>query len=128
MGLVATTSIKPEPIPLSVKVILIGSPYIYQLLYSYDEDFKKLFKIKADFDIEMESNLKNMNRLASFIRTHCEEDGLRSFDRSAVAKVVEYSTRLAGHQEKLSTRFNQIVEILYEADTCLLYTSNGSCH
>jgi len=117
MGLVATTSIKPEPIPLSVKVILIGSPYIYQLLYSYDEDFKKLFKIKADFDIEMESNLKNMNRLASFIRTHCEEVGLRSFDRSAVAKVVEYSTRLAGHQEKLSTRFNQIVEILYEADT-----------
>jgi lon-related putative ATP-dependent protease len=116
MGLVATSSIKPEPIPLDIKVILIGSSDIYQLLYNYDEDFRKLFKIKADFDIEMDSNIENISRLASFIRTRCEEDNLRNFDRSAVAKIVEYSTRLAGHQKKLSTRFNHIVEILYEAD------------
>ena len=79
--------------------------------------FSKLFKIKADFDVEMDYNLENMTRLASFIHTHCKEQDLRHFDRKAVAKIVEYSIRLAGHQNKLSTRFNQQVEIIYEADT-----------
>lgn len=116
-GLVATTSINPDSIPLDVKVIIIGNLDIYQLLYHYDEDFSKLFKIKADFDVEMDSNLENMTRLASFIHTHCEKHDLLHFDRKAVAKIVEYSTRLAGHQHKLSTRFNQQVEIIYEADT-----------
>lgn len=117
LGLLASSSLKPEAIPLDVKVILIGSPQIYQLLYYYDESFSKLFKIKADFDIEMDHNRENMSKLASFIRTHCEEDGLKPFDRTAVAKIVEYSTRLTGDQNKLSTKFNLIVEILYEADT-----------
>ena len=116
-GLITTTSLNPDPIPLDVKVILIGNLEIYQLLYHYDEDFRKLFKIKADFDVEMDYNLENMTRLASFIHTHCNEHDLLHFDRKAVAKIVEYSTRLAGHQEKLSTRFNQLVEIIYEADT-----------
>lgn len=116
-GVVATSSINPEPIPLDVKVVIIGSMDIYQILYHYDEDFSKLFKIKADFDVEMDSNLENMTRLASFIHTHCEEHDLLPFDRKAVAKIVEFSTRLAGQQNKLSTRFNQQVEIIYEADT-----------
>lgn len=116
-GLITTTSLNPDPIPLNVKVILIGNLNIYQLLYHYDEDFSKLFKIKADFDVEMDYNLENMTRLASFIHTHCKEQDLRHFDRKAVAKIVEYSIRLAGHQNKLSTRFNQQVEIIYEADT-----------
>ncbi len=116
-GLITTTSIHPAPMPLDVKVVLIGSLEIYQLLYHYDEDFSKLFKIKADFDVEMDYNLENMSRLASFIHTHCKEHDLKSFDRKAVAKIVEYSTRLAGHQNKLSARFNQLVEIIYEADT-----------
>lgn len=116
-GLITTTSLHPEPIPLDVKVIIIGNLDLYQLLYHYDEDFRKLFKIKADFDIEMDYNVENMSKLASFIHTHCKEHDLRHFDRTAVAKIVEYSTRLAGHQNKLSTRFNQLVEIIYEADT-----------
>lgn len=116
-GLITTTSLTPEPIPLDVKVIIIGSLDIYQILYHYDEDFRKLFKIKADFDVEMAYNLENMTRLASFIHTHCREHDLLHFDRSAVAKIVEYSTRLAGHKDKLSTRFNQQVEMIYEADT-----------
>lgn len=115
-GLVTTTSINPAPIPLQVKVILVGSMDIYQLLYNHDEDFSKLFKIRADFDVEMDYNAENMTRLASFIHTHCKAHELRHFDRSAVAKMVEYSTRLAGKQNKLSTRFNQLVEIIYEAD------------
>jgi len=102
---------------LQVKVILIGNQELYQMLHFYDEDFSTLFKIKADFDVEMDYTLENMSRLASFIHTHCTEHELFHFDRSAVAKMVEYSSRLVGHQQKLSTRFNKIVEIIYEADT-----------
>lgn len=116
-GLMATTSLNPEPIPLDVKVIIIGNLDLYQLLYHYDEDFGKLFKIKADFDVEMDYSEENMNQLASFIHTHCNEHDLLHFDRSAVAKFAEYSIRLTSHQEKMSTRFNQLVEIIYEADT-----------
>ena len=112
----AISTLKPEPIPLNVKVILIGTPLIYRLLYQYDEDFRKLFKIKADFDIEMDRNEKNVYRMAQFISTHCKKEGLRHLDPSAVAKVVEYSSRLSQDQKKLCTCFNEIVEILYEAD------------
>ncbi|MGE5632131.1 MAG: Lon protease family protein [Caulobacteraceae bacterium] len=113
---IVSGGMKPEPIPLNVKVILIGSSYIYQLLYTYDEDFRKLFKIKADFDIDMSSSKENIEKYARFISSHCANKGLKHFDRTAVACVVEYSRRLAEHKHKLSTRFNDIVEILYEAD------------
>ena len=85
-------------------------------LYTYDEDFRKLFKIKADFDTDMGSNKENCMKYASFIRSHCEKNGLMHFDRTAVAAVIEYSRRLAEHKHKLSTRFNDIIEVLYEAD------------
>lgn len=113
---IVSGGMKPEPIPLNVKVILIGSAYIYQLLFNYDEDFRKLFKIKADFDIDMKSSRENCEKYARFISAHCENKGLRHFDRAAVACVIEHSRRLAEHKNKLSTRFNDIVEILYEAD------------
>lgn len=116
-GLMATTSLSPEPIPLNIKVIIIGNLDLYQLLYHYDEDFGKLFKIKADFDVEMDYSEENINLLASFIHTHCNKYNLLHFDQTAVAKVVEYSIRLTSHQEKMSTRFNQLVEIIYESDT-----------
>lgn len=116
-GLMTTTSLSPDAMPLNVKVILIGNSQLYQLLHYYDEDFSKLFKIKADFDVEMDYNMENISRLASFIHTHSVEHDLLHFNKEAVARLVEYSTRLAGHQEKLSTRFNQIVEIIYEADS-----------
>lgn len=116
-GMVATSSLRPRPIPLDVKVIVIGSYEIYNLLYNLDEDFKKLFKVKADFDIEMDRDAGHVYKVAAFISKHCREHGLRHFDRSAVTRIVEYSSRLADHQNKLSTRFNEIVEIIYEADT-----------
>ncbi|MDI3534912.1 MAG: hypothetical protein PWQ82_1277 [Thermosediminibacterales bacterium] len=109
------TTIKPEPIPLDVKVILIGSPFIYHLLYNYDEDFRKLFKIKADFDVTMDRNDENIDKYAAFISSLCRREGLKHFDASAVARVIEHSSRLAEDQIKLSTRFNEIVEVLYEA-------------
>lgn len=115
-GLLTTVSLKPDPIPLDVKVILIGDFRTYQLLYEYEEDFSKLFKIKVDFDIEMDFNHKNMHNMARFIHTHCKKYDLLPFDHSAIAQVVEYSMRLVANQNKLSTQFNQIVEIIYEAD------------
>jgi lon-related putative ATP-dependent protease len=115
-ALLTMATLKPEPIPLDVKVILIGSPLLYHLMYRYDDDFKKLFKIKADFDGIMGRSIENMSKMANFISSHCQNEGLTHFDRSGVARVVEYSSRLAEHQEKLTTRFNEIVEILYEAD------------
>lgn len=116
LGIIATSSLKPQPIPLNVKVILIGSTLEYQLLYHYDEDFRKLFKIKADFDVEMERNDHHVYQLAQFISDHCARENLLRFDGGAVAGVVEYSSRLAEDQEKLSARFNEIEEIIYEAN------------
>lgn len=115
MGLVAVSALKPEPIPLEIKVILVGSEYLYQMLYEYDEDFKKLFKIKVDFDAEMERTKENTKKLAQFISSFCRREKTPHFDRTGVAKVVEYSSRLVEDQNKLSTRFNDIVEILCES-------------
>jgi len=116
-GLVAMATLRPQPIPLNTKVVMIGNPFLYQILYHYDEDFRKLFKIKADFDIEMDRKEDNVNKMAGFISYHCKKQQLRHFNREAVAEIVEYSTRLAENQEKLSTRFNEIVDLLFEADT-----------
>lgn len=116
MGYLVPATIKPEPIPLDIKVILIGDYYTYSLLYNYDEDFRKLFKVMADFDTEMDKNTENVYKIAQFIAAHCEEEGLKHFDKLAVARVVEYSSRLADDQTKLSTRFNRMTEMLYEAD------------
>lgn len=112
---VPITTIKPEPIPVKLKVIIIGSAYIYQLLYIYDEDFRKLFKIRADFDTAMPRNNENIRRYAAFICNLCSRENLLHFTPEAVARVVDYSSRIAEDKKKLSTRFNEIVEILYES-------------
>jgi len=115
-GLVTISSLKPEPVKINLKVILLGHPFIYHILYDRDEDFRKLFKIKADFDLEMNLNNIHTEQMAAFISSHCRQENLKHFDRTGIAKVIEYSTRLAGNQEKLTTRFNELSEILYEAD------------
>ncbi|AZT90079.1 ATP-binding protein [Caldicellulosiruptor changbaiensis] len=116
-GLFITSTLKPEPIPVDLKVILIGNEYIYNILYAYDEDFRKLFKIKADFDSEMEYTQENVYKMIQFISSFCKKENALPFSKEAVEKVVEYSCRLVENQEKLSTRFNDIVEILAEAST-----------
>ena len=116
-GLMATTSLQPEPIPLDVKVVFIGNAYLYQALYNADEDFRKLFKVKVDFDVEMDATEDNMNKLARFIHTQSTENKLHHFTKEAVAALVEYSMRMSDHQKKMSTLFNEQVEILYEANT-----------
>lgn len=117
MGLVAVSTLKPEPIPADIKVILVGSAYLYQLLYQFDEDFKKLFKVKVDFDEEMLRSEENVHKLAQFVSLFCRKENSMHFDKTGVAKIVEYSSRLVEDQQKLSTRFNDIADILSEAST-----------
>lgn len=113
---VPISGLKPEGIPIDVKIILIGNPYIYQLLYHYDEEFKKLFKIRADFDYEMKRNKENMRNFASFIASVCRNEDLNHFKPKAVAKVVEYGSRMSEDKDKMTARFNQILELIYEAN------------
>jgi len=108
-------SLMPEPIPWDIKVILIGTPYIYFRLFELDEDFQDLFKVKADFDTVMDRTDENMRSYASFLCNLCEEEKLLHFDRKAIARVVEHSCRLASDQERLSTRFGEIANVIREA-------------
>lgn len=115
LSLVSTVTLEPEPVPLDVKVILIGSPMVYYLLYAYDEDFQKLFKVKADFTTHMERSPDTERAYALFISTIARQDKLPPFDREAVAAIVEYGTRLADDQDRLSTRFGEIADLVREA-------------
>jgi lon-related putative ATP-dependent protease len=117
MGLIAVSALKPEPIPINVKIIFVGSSEIYHLLYNYDRDFKKHFKIKADFDDHMDRTDENTQRLAQYIGAYCNKEGIKHFDKSGVAEVVNYSSWLVQDQNKLTTRFSEIVNILGEAGT-----------
>ncbi|MDD3393855.1 MAG: ATP-binding protein [Anaerotignum sp.] len=117
LGATVAPTLKPEPIPADIKVIMIGSNYYYELLSDYDEEFDKFFKIKADFDYEMPRNSENMWKLARFIKRFVEQEKTMDFDANAVCAILEYSSRLVERQNKLSTRFNQLAEILSEAVT-----------
>ncbi|HBG2117548.1 AAA family ATPase [Clostridioides difficile] len=108
------TAIKPENMPLDVKLVLIGSHYIYDILYRYDEDFEKYFKVFVDFDSEMDKNEDNEEGIARFIAYQCDKNNLRHFTKSAVEEVIKFSTRLSGDLEKLSTKFNKIMEVVIE--------------
>ena len=110
------TAIKPEKIPVNMKVILIGSNYMYNVLYNYDPEFNKYFKIFVDFDDEMNKNEDNEMRVAKFISSYCNENKLKHFTYEGVKEIIQYSTRITGDKTKLSTRFNKIVEIIVEAD------------
>lgn len=116
MGLAAVSALKPEPIPVNVKIILVGSEELYHILYNYDRDFKKYFKIKADFDDAMDWNEENILRIAQFIGAYCRKEGLRHFDRTGVAAIVNYGSWLVQDQNKLTTRFSNIINILVEAE------------
>ena len=110
-------SLKPEPIPLNLKVILIGNSNIYQTLLSMDSDFRKLFKIKVEFEETAEINDENLNKLAQIIHGFCEHQELPGLDKNAMARLVEYSSKLAGSHSKVSTRFDDLMQIVGEAAT-----------
>ena len=113
----AVPTLKPEPIPAQLKVIMVGSDQYYYMLSQYDEEFDKFFKIRADFDYEMPRTAENVTKIARFIKGFVERERTLEFDVSAVCAVVEYSSRSVSRQDRLSTRFNQLSEVLGEAHT-----------
>ncbi|HEY9165577.1 MAG TPA: AAA family ATPase [Candidatus Kryptonia bacterium] len=113
---ISQLAIKPEPIDLNVKVILIGDPYIYDILYDAEEDFKKIFKVKADFDSEVKLDSTKIGEYARFVARICGVEKLMHFDKSGVAAVIEFASRRAGKQDKLWTRFSDIADLLREAN------------
>ena len=108
-------SLKPEPIPLDLKVLIVGNSNIYHTLLSMDDDFRKLFKIKVEFEEDAPKTTENIERLSNFVRSFCVQEGLLDLDKEAMAKVIEFSSKLAGDKEKLSTQFSEIGEIVGEA-------------
>jgi lon-related putative ATP-dependent protease len=114
---VVMLSLKPEPIPLDLKVILIGNAQIYHSLLAMDSDFRKLFKIKVEFEDDAPINEENVNNLARFIHSYCESENLLHLDKSAMAKIIEFASRLAGDNDKVSTRFTDIAQVVGEAAT-----------
>jgi len=115
-GFISTKSLKPQPIPLKVKVILIGDPYLYQQLFILDMEFNELFKVKAEFDTTMARTGENVQQYAAFVCTLCQKENLKHLEGSGLAKLIEYSQRLAQDQQKLSTRFAEVADIVREAN------------
>jgi len=116
LGFMTTKSLRPEPIPLDVKVVLIGPPQLYYMLYGLDEDFRELFKVKAEFDVRMDRNDESVRNYVSFVCMLCRREDLRPLAAGAVAKVVEYGSRTAEDQQKLTTRFSEVADVIREAN------------
>jgi lon-related putative ATP-dependent protease len=114
--LFTTTGLKPEPIEMDAKVVVISNSHLYHLLMAYDEDVPKIFKVRADFDDVMDKNKESILKIAEFIKMKTDEDKLRPFDRTAVAALLEQAVRMAGRQEKISTGFPLLTDIIREAD------------
>ena len=110
-------SLKPEPIPLDLKVILIGNANIYQTLLAMDNDFRKLFKIKVEFEDDAPVTTENLNKLARIIHGYCEHAEMPHLDAGAMSRLVEYASRLAGSHHKISTRFDDLIQVAAEAAT-----------
>ena len=110
-------SLKPEPIPLNVKVILIGTSDIYHTLLNCDPDFRKLFKIKVEFEDDAPKNVQNISKLINYVRSFSIQEELMDLDKEAVACIIEYASKIAGDKEKLSTHFTSINEVIVEAAT-----------
>jgi ATP-dependent Lon protease len=113
--LISASRLKPQPIDINVKVVMIGDSRIYNLLYLLDEDFKKIFKVKAEFDSEMTKDDDTLTEYAGFIKKITSEDELLQFDKEGMAAVIEYATRIAGRQKKVSTRFHIVADVVREA-------------
>lgn len=114
-SVVTTQMLEPEPIPLRLKVIMLGSPMLYYSLFDSEEDFPELFKVKADFAATMDRDGDSEAQYAAFVATRCHEDGLPHFTAAAVARVIEFGAKLAEDQHYLSTRFGEITDLIREA-------------
>ncbi len=115
-GLFVPIGLRPQPMPVDIKIILIGDSNLYQMLAAYDEDFFEVFRVKSDFDYEVNRSKENLLGYAAFIAGCCEDCKIRHFDPSGVACVIDFASRMVSDQEKMSTRFAQIKELVEEAE------------
>jgi lon-related putative ATP-dependent protease len=115
-GLITTRTLQPQAIPLNIKIILIGDPYIYQILYTYDEDFHKFFKIKAHFDWRMRKTDDHVQKFCELVAGYCRDQKLRPLHKTGMARLIEHSQELAGHQSKLTLQLEEVMDILKEAN------------
>ena len=125
-GALVSQTIRPQAIPIDVKVIIIGDYYTYSILNAYDEEFQKLFKVMVDFDVEMDRNKENIEKFARFVSTKCQMEGLSHFTPDAVALLVEHATRLSDDQNKLTAHLKTLGDIIIEADAWANYYKEGT--
>ncbi len=111
----SASSLKPEPIKLDLKVVVIGDSMLYHMLYNYEEEFAKIFKVKAEFDSVIPRDGNILDKYARFIRKICQEERLKPFDSSGVAALVEEAVRLTGRSDKISTRFSDVADLIRES-------------
>jgi lon-related putative ATP-dependent protease len=115
-GFVTTKTLKPEPIPLNIKLVVTGDPYIYELLYIYDDRFKQMFKIKAHLDDQTDRNKASVRESIQCLARFCNDAGLKHVDRTGMARLVEYSMELTGNRDKITLRLGAIGDIIKEAN------------
>ncbi|MDZ7773500.1 MAG: AAA family ATPase [Balneolaceae bacterium] len=127
-SMISTVSLSPEPVDLEVKVVLLGQRMLYYLLCEHDPEFQKLFKVEADFEDEIDRNGDNQEHYSQLIAGLIEENGLRHFDRKAVARIIEQGSRMTGDNEKLSTQTEELKDLLIEADHWAEENDNGHVH
>ena len=113
--MMAGSGLKPEPIPIDIKIVLIGDRRIYSMLYNYEEDFRKVFKVKAEFDHVMDMTNSTLRQYASFIKKITHEEDLPHFDVGGIEEVTAFGSRLAGRRDKLSTQFTQIADLIRQS-------------
>jgi predicted ATP-dependent protease len=116
LGFIAPQGMKAQPMPVAFKIVVMGEDAVYQILNAYDEDFWEMFKVKADFDSQMERNEENLRSFACYVRSCCDDEKLLPFDRSGVCRILEYAVRAAGSQDKISSRFGPLKDLLIESD------------
>jgi len=124
-GFASTATLKPAPIPLNIKVVMIGENFIFNLLHFYDEEFKKIFKVRADFDWETKLDNDTITKCARFLCKLCDEENLRHFDKTGLSAILEYGARLVENQEKLSLLFGKIANVAREASYWAQKRGNG---
>ena len=115
-GMISTKTLQPQPIPLNIKIIIIGDPYIYQILYTYDEDFHKFFKIKAHFDSRMRKTDEHVQKFCELVAGYCQDQKLMPLHKTGMARLIEHAGELAGHQGKLTLQLEEVKDTLKEAN------------
>jgi lon-related putative ATP-dependent protease len=115
-GFITTKTLKPEPIPLDVKLVVTGNPYLYELLYIYDDRFKQMFKIKAHLDDQTDRRKSSIRESTQCMARFCEEEGLKHVDRTGMARLIEYSLEVTGNKDKITLKLGAIGDIIKEAN------------